>query len=566
MYSEANPHFTMNYKIKSVHLLLLTLDKSLYLTMSKNDLNRLNTHTSNTSFFKKFKKIVYMVGLGIFLLLSTFEVRGQGSMEYTVFHYPNGTVSSEGFMQDGKPNGYWKTFYPNGNLKSEGNRNTFQLDSTWAFYAENGEIMNEIDYRFGERHGTQVNYKDGVKYEVSQFCEDVKCDATTFYYPTGEKQRVVPFSEGKENGDGFEYDLEGTIITLLNYRDGNLRRADKINRYDNRGNKRGPWIYYHPNGIIAEEGFYMNDKKNGIFKAYDKKGDLLTLEKYRDGELVTDSEESVILDLRNTYFSDGTVKSSGGYVDGKKEGTHRVYDERGEISGGEVYRKGSKVAEGIVDLNGGFEGQWKLFYESGTLKAEGEYKDSERTGEWIFYHENGKIQHKGKYLNGLPQGEWKWYYEDSKLRREEYYRRGREDGSAVEYGAEGKIITQGEYVGGLREGEWFYEVGDHIEKGSYVDGERQGEWIYEYTDGSTNYKGKYVAGLPVGKHMWYHPNEKLKMEGKYSSGVRTGTWKKYDELGVEVLNIKYKQGREVKINGKRIISEEGVESLIDVES
>ena len=45
--------------------------------------------------------------------------------------------------------------------------------------------------------------------------------------------------------------------------------------------------------------------------------------------MVVDSEQSIVLDLKNTYYQNGKVKSSGGYVDGQKEGTHRVYDEDG---------------------------------------------------------------------------------------------------------------------------------------------------------------------------------------------------------------------------------------------
>lgn len=50
------------------------------------------------------------------------------------FYHPDGKVSSEGMMRDGKPDGYWKTYWENGTLKSEGNRRNFELDSIWSFY------------------------------------------------------------------------------------------------------------------------------------------------------------------------------------------------------------------------------------------------------------------------------------------------------------------------------------------------------------------------------------------------------------------------------------------------
>lgn len=473
--------------------------------------------------------------------------------EYTVFKYDNGNVSSEGYMVDGRPDGYWKTYHPDGILKSEGNRSNFELDSTWVFYNELGEKVTEITYRRGKKHGLYRAYRNGVLYEESEFENEIKVGEARFYYPTGELHKLIPFEAGKEHGDGFEYDREGRIITLLSYRDGYLRTADKVNRFDESGKKRGPWVRFHPNGVLAYEGRFMNDLRNGIFKTYNKRGDLLTLEKYRDGELVTDSEASVILDIRNTYYANGDVKSTGGYVDGVKEGTHRIYDRQGNIEAGELYSQGDKIGEGIIDRNGDFQGKWKLYYETGELKAEGEFKDSKRVDDWIYYHKNGEIEHKAKFGDGIPNGKWTWYYEDGKLRREEFFRRGKEDGTVTEYDRDGKIVVQGDYISGLRDGNWFLNVGDHIERGEYVDGERTGEWMYEYPDETVGYEGEYVAGLAVGKHRWYHPNGQVKLEGKYKSGLRVGTWRKYDEDGLLILNVKYKSGREVKINGKRVI-------------
>jgi uncharacterized protein len=38
---------------------------------------------------------------------------------YQVFKYPNGTISSEGLMRDGKPDGFWKSYYVTGVKKSK---------------------------------------------------------------------------------------------------------------------------------------------------------------------------------------------------------------------------------------------------------------------------------------------------------------------------------------------------------------------------------------------------------------------------------------------------------------
>lgn len=522
-------------------------------------------NTANTITFIFKKKNILLERLIIFLFLFLMGNGVLSQSEYKVYYYENGKVSSEGTLENGIPNGYWKTFYPTGILKSEGNRVNFMLDSTWVFYDSEGLKTSEINYKEDRRHGEVKTYKNGVLHELSVYENDIKTGNMLVYYPTGEVKQLVPFVEGKEEGEGYEYDTEGTIITMLTYRDGNLRTVERINRRDNLGKKRGKWMEFYDNGMVAKEGYYMNDLRNGIFKYYNRKGDLTNLEKYKDGELVKDSEESIILDIRNTYYSDGSIKSSGGYVDGKKQGVHRIYDETGKIASGEVYHQGLKTATGMVDQSGDYQGSWELYYEDGSVKAKGDYENNLRTGDWIFYHKNGTVESEGKYVNGLPQGQWKWFYETGVLRRKDYYRRGREDGESVETSEDGRVITQGEYENGLKQGYWFYHVGDHVEKGNYVDGDRDGKWVYEYEDGSLNYEGEYLRGIGIGKHKWYYPNGKLKMEGKYSSGLRVGTWYIYNEEGIRELEIRYKNGREFKINGRKVASSPRNEEIMEVQ-
>ncbi len=528
------------------------MDKSHSQELINLNFNTTNTHTTYTSSLV-IKRYIY-VRFSIFISLIVMIADVHSQSEFTQFFYENGQVSSEGYMQNEKPNGYWKTYFENGQLQSEGKRTNFELDSTWIFYNRDGERTSSINFNGGLKNGTSVTFKNDVIYEESFFENDVKNGITAIYYPSGELHKHVPFKNNLEVGEGFEYSRDGMIITLLYFDAGYLRRSEKINRHDKEGKRRGPWKTFHANGAVASEGYYMNDLKNGIFKTFDSKENLLSLEKYKDGELVVDSEQSIVLDIRNTYHSNGTIASSGGYVDGEKQGTHRVYDDEGTILRGEVYSSSIKTGEGIIDKSGDFEGPWKLYYTTGELKGEGSYIKSERDGAWVFYHKNGKIEHRGKYAAGLAQGDWTWYFEDGKLRRQEYYRRGKEDGESEEFNQEGNVISQGEFVGGYKEGEWFYNVGDHTERGYYLDGEKQGFWKHTYENGTTIFSGEFVSGLATGKHKWYYATGQLKMEGKYSSGVRVGVWDTFDEEGIQVLEIKYKNGEEFKINGRKVIN------------
>ena len=70
---------------------------------------------------------------------------------YNVFRYPNGSISSEGYIKDGKPDGYWKSYYITGVLKSEGKRRNHLLDSIWVFYTQTGDTLEKLDYLYGKK-------------------------------------------------------------------------------------------------------------------------------------------------------------------------------------------------------------------------------------------------------------------------------------------------------------------------------------------------------------------------------------------------------------------------------
>ena len=72
---------------------------------------------------------------------------------YQVFKYPNGTVSSEGLIKNGKPEGFWKSYYVTGVKKSEGKRTNFLLDSIWIFYDQAGDTTEKINYLYGKKNG-----------------------------------------------------------------------------------------------------------------------------------------------------------------------------------------------------------------------------------------------------------------------------------------------------------------------------------------------------------------------------------------------------------------------------
>ena len=157
--------------------------------------------------------------------------------EYTYFYYPNGQISSEGMMKNGKPDGYWKTYYVNGIIKSEGLRSSFELDSTWSFYNQKGEKTEQIDYKYGKKNGYSFTYSydknpEGVVISRELYLNDKKQGKAFYYHSNGNIKEEVTYHDGKKQGPAKEYDENGKLIMLLEYHNNYLVSRERINRID----------------------------------------------------------------------------------------------------------------------------------------------------------------------------------------------------------------------------------------------------------------------------------------------------------------------------------------------
>jgi uncharacterized protein len=473
------------------------------------------------------------------------------------FYYENGQVSSEGNIKNGLPEGYWISYYPTGIIKSEGNRKRNLLDSTWIFYNKYGDLKSKINYEKGLKKGLKISYSDScniIKEEI--YKKDFKDGITTIFYDKKGKikWKERAYVENVIEGKAFDYGLDGRVITILIYKKGTLIGKEFINRYDGAARKKGIWKKFHKNGKLKEEAKYKNNLLNGYLKEYNRKGQLIKATLYINGEAQLFAEELSVLDIKKEYHENGQVKKEGIYdVTGKEHGKFRYFDKNGKLENVELYFHGILLAKGMIDEEDRRQGYWEEYYYDGTLKSKGSYLDGKKIGDWEFYSADGSIEQKGEYLKGeKATGLWKWYHLNGKILREETFRKGLEDGMLYEYYDDGTLITEGEFIDGLKDGTWFYEMGDHIEKGSYRDGEKVGDWKYFYINGKLNFEGVFVDGVANGKHKYYYDSGKLKKEEVYQMGLKSNNWKSFNELGELVLTIFYKDGKEYKIDGTKI--------------
>lgn len=478
---------------------------------------------------------------------------------YTVFKYPNGAVSSEGTMKNGKPEGYWKSYYVTGVLHSEGRRTNHLLDSIWVFYDQSGDITEKINYLYGKKNGWYYKYsKDpsaGV-YVSSQelYAADKRVGVASMYFPDGKIKQTIAYVDGKKEGLSREYDNEGNIISLLEYHNDFLVSRERINRVDTKNLKQGPWKEFYNDGKIKAELNFVDDLMHGYYKEYDEKGNLTLTTLYDRGSLVkSDIEDDTEIDVVNRYDDAGKLVYSGPYRNNIPVGVHREYGADGKVINAFRYNdNGLKLSEGIVDDGGNMNGKWKDLYADGSVRAEGQYTENRRTGAWKFYNTAGKVVQTGSFNAGRPDGIWRWYYDSGALLREEEYFQGEREGGFVEYSEEGTILAQGEYIAGEKNGPWKVSTGDYSEEGNYITGLRDGLWKAYYPNGKLKFKGSFVQGNPDGLQSYYYEDGRLKEEQNYDNGIREKTWKKYDEEGTVILAIAYRNDMEYSINGVRI--------------
>ena len=164
----------------------------------------------------------------LFLVLIFFSLNAIGQKinknGYNKFFYPNGQISSEGYMKDGKPDGYWKTYYVTGVLKSEGRRKNYQLDSLWIFYNQSSDTIEKINYKYGTKNGYDITYrydqKKNSNYKGYIFSRELylngKKEGLTYqYFSDGSVKRKENYLNGKLQGLAYEYTKNGKINKII---------------------------------------------------------------------------------------------------------------------------------------------------------------------------------------------------------------------------------------------------------------------------------------------------------------------------------------------------------------
>ena len=497
------------------------------------------------------KYILYINILFIYVLLN--KVAFSQDSLFQKFYYPNGNISSEGYLLNNLPAGQWTNYHVNGKKKSIGFWKNNKLEGNWIFFDTLGNKIMSENYVFGKRDGEQIKYDSNGLIKISTFANGVKEGKEYIYYQNLDSviKLINIYSNNQKDGKAYEYDTSGRVITIFEYNMGLLVDQTSINQYDNKGEKHGKWITFFSNFQIKKEENYNHGVLNGISKIYTKNGGIKKLENFKDGK---ESDKKINLSVSlSVEEMDNNQKREGIIFKNQKQGLFKVYDSTNQVILYEFYSSDYLVYTGMYDSLNLKKGEWVYYDDKNNIAKKGSFFSNKKDKEWTFFYKNGQIQQQGSYNKGKPVGEWNWWYENKQLWRNEFYDNGNINGLATEYDSLGNLITKGEYLYGLKEGIWFYEINDYKEQGSYISDMKSGTWEMTYL--SSNKKmfiGEFLNDIPVGEHIYYHPNGAIKEIGKYENGEKQGEWKKFDDNGNVLVTYLYKRGVEIKRDGFKV--------------
>ena len=512
---------------------------------------------------KKLKNTLILYMCVCFPFLSFFAQKEEVDLhscsegKFTQFFYPSGELSSQGCLTSGMAEGVWTSYFKNGSIKSEGSYEKNKLQGFWKFYFENNQLEKQINYRDHLKNGEEIVYsKEGKILNITSWKLDKKEGEERRFYETGELQHVTFFKNGVKDGKCRHHAKDGRIIAFKIYKNGVIFSTDRFNRFDKNGEKDGVWKEFYESLIVKEEGPWVGGKKHGVFRSYDKRGNLLEIKRYEYGELVVDEEMLDPTEVIKTHFPNGIIRTETVYKNGVKNGIFREYNSKGEIIDGGVFYNGFLNKKGILDKEGRKQGEWIIYYESLEIKARGFYKDDLREGAWVFYYETGEVEQKGYYKAGEYDDTWVWTFKNGDKKRFEQYKNGVEHGEFIEYDSLGNILLNGNYRNGLREGDWIYHVNDHKEEGFYTSGQKLGDWTHTFSDGTIIFKGEYSYDEPAGLHRVWSSTGELISSGRFKNGVEHGKWQFFNKKGVIEHTYKYKHGVLVKVDGRKVLKSE----------
>lgn len=183
---------------------------------------------------------------------------------------------------------------------------------------------------------------------------------------------------------------------------------------------------FNESGQVIMEAVYRNNKLNGEMVHYTDTGEILSRETYEDGVLNGDAHYY-------QYRNAGKMWADCVYQNALLHGTRKVYYPSGVLKSEENFRYGKLT------------GNRKTYYRNGNPETDEHYLDGKLTGKRTLYFPEGGLWYRENYKAGRLDGDRTAYFMGGTVRQEEFYADGMREGLRKVYAASGELLTSEEY-------------------------------------------------------------------------------------------------------------------------
>ena len=273
----------------------------------------------------------------------------------------------------------------------------------------------EVNYSFFiERNKIKTNWLKDVSREYDYFIE-VKDEETNGAWVNYEKKLNVTYKEdftGDDQKTGITYKHHESRKSIIEYTLANPQNKEFLDtskfqfKYDWEETIKGRFEAFHTDGIKKFRHNYeisrmMTLDKNvkgikkstldvqivGTIQEYHSSGKKKMVVTYKD-RIISKKSQIVLKDTllkstrkgeRITYRENGKMNSKGSFNSIGPNGRKEYYGPKGLIV--------VKIEE---YENGVLNGKYSEYYMDGTIKTKGEYKNGEKSGDWLSFSKNGK--------------------------------------------------------------------------------------------------------------------------------------------------------------------------------
>jgi antitoxin component YwqK of YwqJK toxin-antitoxin module len=444
--------------------------------------------------------------------------------------------------------GSLKTFFENGNLQSEAIYKNGKLNGIAKTYSANNELLSEINFKNGRPVGLFKLHQESQNNDTGLF---------KIFDTVGDVLYEISFKNKIAISGTTKQITTDVNIGKIEYR--NATNADFYNLGFNYQKEKAKLVLeFYSDGSLQSETYYLNNKKDGLFRAYFSDGALRTETYFTKGKMNGLFKEY--------YLDNNKIKIAANYKNGKLDGNFKLFAKCGGLLNDRNYVNGKLEGETITYgqfCESSYDGfNMMSYYESNelykdlehvdstyisssgppdTLHCKMNFKNNKLDGKVICYEYYSDLIHIENYTNGIKNGLSQSLHSNGNIRSETNYKDGKKDGYSKNYHANGKVSEIELYKSDnlIGHAEIYYENGQ-LYNYENVNGDKK----YFYPSGALMSEITFSKSKSDKKILTYYENGNIKSETNYKNNKLNGIYKVYDENKTLMAEVNFKNSKQ----------------------